>query len=552
MKPPHFKQKRGMNVKEAPIETGHWQLFLDDFVLARSTGLDRVIHHPRPLGVVIPADKPWETAGVSAYVGRRKDGSFFAYYTAMWWDIDRAGELSENFRWDRAHHIFHAIAYATSDDGIHWEKPDLGLYKAPAGVDWKKHYPFPSPSGTSRQNNLGVPFIIIVDLGLHGNVKDPQKRYALRLAPEKPGGVGSSWKQSPRGYFAPEIPDFLNDPDWKEKLIDSGGNFNPRRNLLHFRDDIHDEWVAMEQGVVPHWLPSREIARFSSKDLIRWKSESVLYPDASDPHLPHYYDEPMSLTPFCAEGVVFGLLSWFHSDRTCPDGGPNLVSTPEHPDIWPWVRKGTNEMRITVSRDGGITWDRTSSREAWIPHGAEEDSYDRLVIGPTPPVHVGEEDWFYMGVIDGDHLITRNNPEQSPYYHDRLPKHQTALYIQKHNRYVSMTARSQKEVLITEPMTFAGASLQLNVDATRGRIRVGIASGEPVQTFDGSTPSTAAHLRVKDMLPGFAFEDCAPICENSIEHTVQFKNAKFETLSGQSVCLLFEMVDADLYGFRMA
>ena len=65
---------------------------------------------------------------------------------------------------------------------------------------------------------------------------------------------------------------------------------------------------------------------------------------------------------------MLGLLSWFHSDRTHPEGRPNLEFTPEHPYIWPWCRKGTtNEMRITISRDGSITWARAASREAWIP-----------------------------------------------------------------------------------------------------------------------------------------------------------------------------------------
>ena len=70
-------------------------------------------------------------------------------------------------------------------------------------------------------------------------------------------------------------------------------------------------------------------------------------------------------------------------------------------------------MRITISRDGGLTWDRTSSREAWIPHGTEHDSYDRLVISALPPVHVGDKDWFYTEVLDGDHRAygtTSNRP----------------------------------------------------------------------------------------------------------------------------------------------
>ena len=44
------------------MDARHWQLFIDDFAVARATGLDRVVHHPRPMGVVIPADKPGRRA----------------------------------------------------------------------------------------------------------------------------------------------------------------------------------------------------------------------------------------------------------------------------------------------------------------------------------------------------------------------------------------------------------------------------------------------------------------------------------------------------------
>ncbi|UCH35392.1 MAG: hypothetical protein JSV65_03310 [Armatimonadota bacterium] len=533
----------------------HWQLFLDDDVLARTTGFDRIIHHPRATGVVIPADRPWETAGVAPLlVDRRGDGSFFAYYTAMWWDIDGADTLPDNFRRDRAHHIFHGVAYAESDDGVHWHKPELGLAEAPAAVDRDKYAPFPSPQGVARENNLGVPFVVVADLGRFGNVSDLHKRYALRLAPDptQPAGVGAAWTLSPRGYFASELPDFVNEREWGKKLLDSGGCFDPRRHLLHFWDDVHEEWVAMEQGVIGHWLPSREIARMSSPDLISWTSRAVLYPDAADPHGQDDYDEPMSLTPFCAERVVFGLLSWFHSDRTHPDGGPNLEPSPGHPHIWPWCRKGTCEMRITLSRDGGMTWDRTVSREPWIPHGGEQDSYDRLVIGALPPVRVGDEDWFYVEVIDGDHLGIRNDVEQTPYYRGRLPQHQIALYIQKRNRYVSLTARNHPEVLITKPITITGDSLRLNVDASRGEVRVGIAAAGPVSTFEDTTPSFAPHLLEQRLLCGLGFDDCVPVRGNSVEHEVRFRDgAALQSLRGQAVCLLVRMVDADLYGFRL-
>ncbi|MEW6752243.1 MAG: hypothetical protein AB1505_14870 [Candidatus Latescibacterota bacterium] len=530
-----------------------WHLFLDDFVLARSTGFRRLVHHPRSCGVVIPADRPWETAGVSPiHVGRRPDGTFYAHYTAMWWDIEHGHQQPGSFAADRAHHMLQGIACAESPDGIHWHKPELGLAEGPAGVDRQRCHPFPAPVGRSRANNLGVPFVVVADLGQHGNVADPARRFALRLVqdPHQEHKVGAAWQESPRGFFAAEVPDFRHDAAWRERLQDAGSSFDPRRHLLHFWDAEHGEWVALEQGVVPHWLPSREVARFASPDLVHWTSDAVLYPDARDACRPDCFDEPMGMVPFCAEGVVFGLLSWFHSDRTHPDGGPTLEPTPEHPERWPWCRKGTNEMRITQSRDGGRTWDRTSSRQAWIPHGTEEDSFDRLVIGPHPPLRVGDEDWFYVGVIDGDHLGIRNNPGQDAYYRHRLPRHQVALYVQQRNRFVSLQAGHQPQVLITRPVEVAGGRLQLNVDASRGRVRVGVAAAGPVATFGGSTPSAAAHLKEEHLLPGFGFGDGEPVCADSTECAVRFGRADLAALRGGTVHLLFEVADADLYGFR--
>ena len=283
--------------------------------------------------------------------------------------------------------------------------------------------------------------------------------------------------------------------------------FSPRGGGLHFWDGLHQEWVAIVQNAVPHWIPAREVARFASKDLVHWKSEIVLAADPEDAHQIECYDEPMEMMPFYNEGVAFLLMSWIHTDRTSPDGGPVLQKTPEYPYIWPWARKGLVEMRITISRDGGRTWNRTSSREAWIPHGTEQDSYDRLVILASPPLRMGDEDWFYMAVFSGDHLTTRANAKQDTYYADRVRKGEIALYIQKHNRYVSLrapivretpvqpelrpaagwlSAANPRPVLITKPLLLSGKTLQLNVEANRGSVRVSIASAEPIETLEGN------------------------------------------------------------------
>ncbi|MSP13033.1 MAG: hypothetical protein EXR62_08745 [Chloroflexi bacterium] len=54
----------------------------------------------------------------------------------------------------------------------------------------------------------------------------------------------------------------------------------------------------------------------------------------------------------------------------------------------------------------------------------------------------------------------------------------------------------QPEVLITKPIQLDGDTLQFNVDAIRGMVRVGIDSADPAPNYNGSTPSTATHLKV--------------------------------------------------------
>jgi hypothetical protein len=548
---------------EPTISATRWQLFIDDYACARTTGFDRVVHHPKPHGVVIPADKPWETVGIQPiYVGRRSDGTFEAYLSSMWWDIDRAQELDPCWRDDKAHNIYRGVGYARSDDGIHWEKPSISVCDAPTGIDREKYAPFASPTGSSRDNNLGVPIAMVVDLGSSGGVSNPDQRFALRFAPPGVVGVGMSWEHAPTGYFAEELPDVLRvlrdgDESWIEALTDSGGTFDPRHHAVHYWDDLNAEWATLTQGIHGHWIPSRDVARWGSTDLKSWHGTSVLYPDAADSHEAHHYEEPMGMHPFRdtdagGDGTVFGMLSWFHSDRSHPDAGPRWEPTPEHPAMWPWCRKGTNEMRITVSHDGGYTWDRAASREAWIPHGTEHDSYDRLAIGSLPPVRVGDEDWFYSLVIDGDHLGIRNDTDQTAYYRTRLPRHQIALYTQKRHRYVSLRTRSQKELLITKPFRIEGDTVELNVDAGHGQVRVGIADAGPVSMHDDTAQVTSAHMYENRPIEGFSFDDCESVVENSITHRVRYNSGHdVGELKGRTVRLVIETYDADLYGFRV-
>ncbi len=475
----------------------HWALFLDDHWVERSTGFQRVLHHPEPRGIVIHPDQPWETQGMSVmYVGRRADGRFECYYRVHGANIPPD-----------------TTAYALSDDGIHWEKPVLGLVQGPGGLE----------------NNLvpcGAPYEM-------GNVNDPNKRFVMSL-----GDDPLKFKMDL--YFTRELPDWENDPNWRDKLVKVGRKTSYKLGI-HFWDDQHQDWVFMRQS--PNHPPARCVGRWSTSDLQSWEVRPVLYPDAHDSTDPRFFDEIYGMHAHYTEGLLLGYAEWLIGDQTRPD-----LAVLEQEMIGRVHMKGTMDIRVTVSRDGGYTWDRTVSREAWIQHGKEQDSYDRMVRIFTSPLPMGDEDWFYCSVVNGDHASGFD------YYHGRKPKTSGALYVQKHNRYVSMTAGNTPQFLITKPLKVTGKTLELNVDASRGEVRVGIGIDKRIKVHE--TMGWLPNYMVRDrqgrthLQEGFQIKQCAPIHSDSIEHQVEWENASLESLLGKTVRLYVMVQDADLYGFR--
>ena len=504
----------------------HWHLFLDNHEITRSTGFQRVLHQPIPRGVVLVPDKPWETFGVTPwYIGRRKSGGYECYYQALW--------HAPGMR------VVSRIAYAISDDGIHWEKPVLNLVEGPTQVGNQRRLPRGVSLGGGPANDIYEKTNNILPCGhprnlfLHGNVRDPNKRYAF----------GLNFGIPQRIAFCKELPDIVNDPEWQEKLEDSGGFVHSHYTTLEYWDDLNDEWVVMRQG--PNHPPTRVSGRYASPDLRHWTLDHYLYPDAHDSTDPRYFHECYGMMGVHLEGIVFGFADWFIGDDTHPtvqDKG--LIGTN--------TSKGTMEVRLVTSRDGGKTWDRTVSREPWIPHGREQNSYDRLVRLDCPPLRMGDEDWFYATVSDRDHASFGG------YSRDFIGTLQGALYTQKHNRYVSLRAGNRARILITKPIEVTGDTLQLNVDANRGEVKVAVAIDKIMKHKTGQWPFQAnlPHWLVEDrwgqthLEKGLHFDDCEPIHVDSIACDVKFKDADLGPLVGKKVRLFISAQDAALYGFR--
>ena len=131
-------------VGKKQLREPYWELFLDDHVITRSTGFQRVLHHPQPRGIVLKPDKPWETFGVTPwYVGPRKGGGYECYYQCLWWEPSGRS--------------VNKMAYAISADGIHWEKPSLEMVEAPSQVSKRDGFPLGVSTGPRTKANNIIP-----------------------------------------------------------------------------------------------------------------------------------------------------------------------------------------------------------------------------------------------------------------------------------------------------------------------------------------------------------------------------------------------------------
>lgn len=103
-----------------PVDVGtRLELFVDGFIVDRIAGdAQLVLHQPEPQEVVLVTDKPWE-GNTSAYYTIFQDGEVYRmYYRGSHWDPEAQQATHRE-----------VTCYAESRDGMHWYKPELGLFE---------------------------------------------------------------------------------------------------------------------------------------------------------------------------------------------------------------------------------------------------------------------------------------------------------------------------------------------------------------------------------------------------------------------------------------
>jgi hypothetical protein len=502
-------------------------LLLDEHTVAAKSNLTQRFFPAakHPSNPVMRRTEKWE--GVGPYVwGNRlmldeKTGDARLWYIGY----DYKGNY---YRW----------GYATSKDGLHWTKPNLGIEKLgnelasnclPLGPHPEKGTRSiardPRPETPSHRRYLGVRFTYEGEYVSFSPDGIAWLEYPLNPAWFVPSDIiHVMWDEARNRYTA-----YYKVWELRGTRIENDGSRKPflgyfpwynmtNRNevadfagpQIHFRTNAAAEvkqtnfvLLAVNQGrddgggtsLSGSWTAKRVQAWAESDDGIHWKNEQVvLRADREDP--------PTSNIQF-----MFVIRH----------GGYYLGFLTMHDEA------GAFRIQLAWSRDG-LQWNRTW-REPWLDIGPQAAFDSGMVLGPADPMFRGKEMWFPYGGFP----IRHDSPDQN--WESAI-----GLATIRTDGFSAWEAGSQPGELVTQPFKCTGDLLFLNADASAGSVRVEVMEN---------------NREVK----GFEAAACKVISNDTLADdpsAVQWKKRKdLRDLRGKNIQLRITMQNARLFSFRM-
>ena len=437
---------------------GQSQLFVDDATIAFRSGLVRTAHPCKKLDQpVFEAEMPWETDGW--------DKRVYLYGTVLY---DEAQSQFRMWYMDMVDGTGQVL-YATSQDGLNWQRPELGLFEF---------------NGSTANNILPIGFksaSVIYD----EFETDDAKRYKM-------AGKGN-------GYEAAYSSDGLNWTKYPGTIAFTGDTCTLAQNpetgeYLFFHKHSH-EYLGEERRLV--YLST-------SMDMVNWSTpELVMAPDAFDDSQTQaeggLYSQFYNMSAFNQGGQFLGLVTHFHYMGAPEETGPGQSGS-----------DGPIDVQIVSSRDG-YNWDRCEDRSPVIPTGPYD--YDAgCILGVTNgPVNVGDEQWFYYTAVTTTHGGYLPDKEMS-----------IARAVWRRDGFVSLDADESGGELITVPFKLTAGQLTINAITEMDGFVLAELLDEEGNVIIGYD-SSASSVFIGDSLSGSIMWSGRSISEDLIGEIVQLR-----------------------------
>lgn len=478
----------------SPFDAGdRAQLFIDRVLVRESRGVAFTLHpgerHPR--NPIVVADQPWEGWRLEIFGSVIWDAEERIY--KMWYIGEPVGVFGPPPNGASGDN---PTCYATSRDGIRWEKPLVGPLRTLNG---------------KRTNAL----LFATHLAsVHKDLADPNpdRRYKMVC-----------WRdptRAERGYHTMVSPDGIHWKPHSRSPICPGADV-----ITAYFDEPRRQWVALAKiGTVIRGHNRRVFYVTTSSDFENWSAPKLaIYPDLEDDAgsfarieearaILDVPDDPAQMrTEFYGTG--------FYRAESCTLG-------------FPWVftinnkarygnQEGPFELQLAVTRDLEH-WERPF-RIPCVPRGTNGDWECGIQQTAASAIRVGDEIRLYYCGANYTHgtpvLYRKDHPGRRGKYTSSI-----GLATWKLDRFVSVDGLASGAQLTTVPLVYSGERLELNA---KGPVRV--------ELLDAAGK---ALTQVSE-----------PVAGDSLRHTVRWNGPGAANFKGKPVMARFHLAEAELYSF---
>ena len=480
----------------SPLDIGNeTQLVIDQTAVREARGIAWTLHPAKkhPENPILTADLPTDGWRVLLYGDVFYDEDECIY--KMWY------RGNEGQAWPRG-----GLRYATSEDGVHWEKPNVGTLRSDL-------YPVHN---------------VVHDQAISGGVlKDPRDPDASRRYKMV------TFMQGDRGYHTLVSRDGLV---WERLSIEPICRADDRIDdiITAWYDERLGRYVALAK-INAHVRGHRRRVFWltTSEDFEHWtEPKLVFYPDAADDasslarieQVRTLLDRPDD--PALMRTEFYGVTAY--PAGACTVAFPWMLTI--NNDARYGSHEGPGEIQIAFSRDLE-RWQRPF-RTPCVPRGKIGEWDCGWFASQSRALRVGDEVWLYYSGANHTHgapcIKRAEGTGRGTQFTGSI-----GLATWELDRFASADAPQEGGTLTTPPLRFEGSRLEVNARVAEGGslvVRPLDAVGGPIASWPASDPVHGDALR----------------------HGVTWNGRRdIGALAGRPVVLRFEMVAAELFAFQV-
>ncbi|HIA47432.1 MAG TPA: hypothetical protein EYN96_05550 [Candidatus Hydrogenedentes bacterium] len=453
--------------------TGPWILFVDDHVIEHKDNVSRSYHafQKHEANPLLIADKAWE--GSTSYLYGTVLPAENENGYRMWYHSWANGE--------------YRMLYATSRDGLQWDKPNLGQVAFEGST--QNNILFRHTHENHSPQVIHTPW-----------ERDPEQRY--KFIYYEYGRTPPDFTIS--GYYGMSSPDGVHwnvANEMKPILKDHGdvGNF--------VWDSLRKRYIAWPKKFDEvRGFRRRSVGFTETRDFENWPTTKlVLVPDEFDDRwvneksADNAHTDFYGMSGFAYESMYIGFL-WVFPITDGKNDGPIFVE-------------------LVTSHDGEHWTRQEKPRPPILPLGTEGAWDDGMVFTPNHPLVEDGIIKLYYGGFDTTHSAGDGSAA-------------IGLATLRKDGFASLDAGPKVGIITTTRLVGATGTLAVNYRSNSGWLRAEILDGKG------------------NVVAGYSREDCTPLTADNLDETLSWGGRKLLPNIGNPLQIRFILRNTALYSFR--